>query len=529
MCKDKVKKVLLLNPPGRCLIGKDGAISERKHCHPHLGLAYLAASLLKFNYEAEVIDMLAEGYDNERYTKQFVYYGLSFEETIERIKKSNPDVIGVSVLFSNLAMEAYRLVKALRKAFPDKYIIMGGHHVSAMPLRVMENQDLDFVLTGESDLTLVQLCDALNGRGSLRDIRGLYWRDGENIIDNSSGFVPIVKGNDFKYFTRKDSPNPNDVMELPLPAWHLMPMEKYWSSKVRPGAGDLQRERYAVMVSTRGCPHTCYFCTSPLMGGYKNYRKRTNDDVIREIRWLHDEYGVREILFLDDNFFVSKPRVKELCKLLAKEFPDMAFSVPAGTEINALDEEMIDLLAEANFYRLVLAVESSNQEIQDGLIDKRVDLSRVPKIIEYIKSKGMEVRAGFMIGFPGEKRASIESTAKFALSLDLDDFVLSVVTPLPGTPLHDECVAKGLLSEDFDCDDIRYAISSIKIEDMSADEIESLRRNVWLTHQRNKREQKKGIQRNVHVKFETVDDFATAGFQQKDRIGFSGFPNVADE
>ncbi|MDA1373016.1 MAG: cobalamin-dependent protein, partial [Proteobacteria bacterium] len=160
MLEFPVRKVLLINPPGRCLIGRDGKILERKHCHPHLGLAYLAASLIKFDYQVEVIDMLAEGYENERYTEHFVFYGLSFDDTIERIRKSNPGVIGVSVLFSNLAMEANRLVQEIKKAFPGTPIVMGGHHPSAAPLHVMKNPDVDYVLTGESDLTIVELCDA---------------------------------------------------------------------------------------------------------------------------------------------------------------------------------------------------------------------------------------------------------------------------------------------------------------------------------------------------------------------------------
>ena len=517
----KVKKILLINPPGRCMIGRDGKINERKHCHPHLGLAYLAASLLKFDYEVEVIDMLAEGYEQERYTEHFVFYGLSFDETIERIRKSNPDVIGVSVLFSNLALEAYRLVKALKAAFPDKPIVLGGHHPSAAPLHVMKNQDVDFVLTGESDLTMVELCDALNGKGELLSIRGLYWRKDGQVMDNTSHVTPIVQGKEFKYFTSKDSSNPQKVMELPLPAWHLLPMEKYMSSTVRSGAGDVQRERYAVMVSTRGCPHTCYFCTSPLMGGYKNYRQRTNEDVIREIRWLKEEYGIKEVAFLDDNFFVSAPRVKQLCPMLAQEFPDMVFSVPSGAEINALDEEMIDLLAKANFHRLILAIESGSQDIQNGLIDKKVKLDRVPKVIQYIKSKGIEVRGFFMIGFPGEKRASMEATAKFALSLDLDDFAISIVTPLPGTPLHDECLDKGILVEDFDSDDIRYGVSSIKIDDMTPEEVEGLRREMWLANWERKIEaDKKKAQKDVHFKFHNPADFATAGFGDKERLGY---------
>jgi len=516
----QVKKVLLINPPGRCLIGRDGKIIERKHCHPHLGLAYLAASLLKFNYQVEVIDMLAEGYEQERYTDHFVYYGLNFEETIERIRKSDPDMIGVSILFSNLAMEAYRFVNALKVAFPDKLIVLGGHHLSATPLHVMENPNVDYVMTGECDLTLVELCDAINGKGDIAAIRGLFWRNEGQVIDNSAHRTPVVKGNDFKYFTREDNPNPQNVMELPFPAWHLLPMEKYMSSAVRSGAGDVQRERYAVMVSTRGCPHSCYYCTSPLMGGFKNYRRRTNEDVIKEIRWLKDEFGVEEVAFLDDNFFVSSPRVKQLCPMLAQEFPDMVFSVPAGAEVNALDEEMIILLGKANFRRLNLAIESGNQTIQNGLIDKKVKLERIPKVIENIRANGIEVRGMFMIGFPGEKRASMEATANYALSLDLDDIAISIVSPLPGTPLHDECLKKGILVEGFDSDDIRYGISAIKIEDMTPEEVEKLRRDAWLAQWEKKRKASNKDPKNVHVKWENPEDFATAGFGEKKRFGF---------
>ncbi len=258
------------------------------------------------------------------------------------------------------------------------------------------------------------------------------------------------------------------------------------------------------------------------MGGFKGYRKRTNDDVIDEIRWLRDDFGVQEIQFLDDNFFVSGPRVKALCKDLAENFPDMTFSVPAGTEVNALDEEMIDHLADANFYRLTMAIESANQEIQDEKIDKRVDLEKVPQLIQYAKSRGIEVRGFLMIGFPDETKESILHTADYAMSLEMDDFALSVVTPLPGTPVHDEAVERGLLTEAFDPDDIRYSVSSIKIEGMSQEEIEDVRRNTWRRHQELKRERAKS-DKAVHKSFSGAAEYATAGFKKKNRVGFSGF------
>ncbi|MGE4221105.1 MAG: radical SAM protein, partial [Alphaproteobacteria bacterium] len=334
---------------------------------------------------------------------------------------------------------------------------------------------------------------------------------------------PAVTGSAFRYYHRKDGPNPGALETLPLPAWDLFPMDAYWQSEVRAGGGDVQRERYAVMVSTRGCPHVCFYCTSPLMGGYKGYRKRTNEDVVREIAWLRDEFGVEEIQFLDDNFFVSAPRVKDLCRRLAAEFPEISFSVPAGTEVNALDEEMIDLLAAANFHRITLAIESGNPDIQANQINKHVDLARVPEVVKAIRARGMEVRGFLMIGFPGESRESILHTADYAMSLELDDFALSVVTPLPGTPVHDEAVAKGLLAENFNPDDIRYSVSTIRIDGMTADEIEAVRRETWRRHQEAKRARAANAESKVHRRFETVADYAAAGFSDKGRVGFSGF------
>lgn len=511
-----MNKILLINPPGRCLIAPDGGIAERKHCSPPLGLAYLAAGLLKNGYSVEILDMLAEGYEQERYTEQFVYYGLSTSQALERIQQADPDLIGISVLFSNIARQCLNLAALIKENFPDKYILFGGHHPSSIPLRTMENPAVDFVLTGEADDTVVQLCDCLKGRFDLDSVKGLFYRKNGKIVDTMSSITPVVQGRDFKYYRAAKGPNPGRLDALPYPAWDIFPMEKYFSAEVRQGGTDVRRERYAVMVSTRGCAHSCYYCTSPLMGGYKGFRRRTVECVIDEIKWLRRKYGVEEIQFLDDNFFISKSHAKKLCRALAREFPDMLFSVPSGAEVNMLDGEIIDLLAEANFYHMTLALESGNQEIQDSLINKRVDLSRAPEVIARLKKVGMEVRGFLMIGFPGETRESILHTADYALSLDLDGFALSIVTPLPGTPLYDECVENNLLYEEFEPDDIRYSISAIKNEFMDAREIEQVRRQTWLEHQKLKERNTAG---EAKRHYRDAGDYALAGFSEKEPIG----------
>lgn len=505
---------MMINPPGKVYLYPDGSPAHRKHCSPPLGLAYLASHLLENGFEPVVLDALAEGYAQEAIIQPYLYYGLSNDEIVRRVCAEAPDVIGVSVLFSNIFREAIELCQALKQALPDTPIVMGGHHPTGAPLEVMRHPEVDFVLIAEADLSLPQLMHALNGRISLEEVPGLYYRHDGEVTNTLGNTRRVVDGEGWGYYNRKDLGTHDNLAAAPRPAWHLINLDAYWNTDVRIGGGDAVRERYAVMVSTRGCPHVCYFCTSPLMAGYKGYRRRTNEDVLAEIRWLRDIYGVQEVQFLDDNFYVSKPRVKDLLKSIASEFPDMVFGVPGGTEVNALDEEVIDLMAAANFHKTLLAIEAGDPELQAALVDKKVKLHRVPQIVAYLKSRRIETRALYMIGFPDEKRESIEKTIEMARTLDVDDFYISIVTPLPGTPLYDQCMEKGLFIDGYDVNNIRFSTSVIKLPDITPQELEDLRRTVWrevFEEKRRKMQVMAGEDRKK--KFTDRIDYELAGFR----------------
>jgi len=481
-------------------------------------LAYLAANLLQNGYEVQVMDILAEGYKNEIFKNHSIIYGLSTEDILARIEKAKPDIIGISVLFSFLIMEVFELCKTIKEHFPDIPIVLGGQHPSGAPEDVMKCEYVDFVIVAEADQSIVLFLESLNGRLSRYEVPNLYYREHGEIKNTLSRRTPVTKGMGWSYYNLKNAGIPSKVDDLPFPAWDIFPLEDYWNSDVRIGGGDVVRKRHAVMISTRGCPHACYFCTSPLMSGYRGYRMRKNGEVIREIRWLVSQYGVEEIAFLDDNFFVSKPRVKRLLKMIAAEFPSIYFHVPGGTEVNALDHEMIDLLAEANFYKIQIAVEAADQSVQNSLIDKKVKVDRVPETIDYLKSKGIETRALFMIGFPGETREQIQKTIDLAKSIDVDDFYISIVTPLPGTPVYDECIEKGLFVDGFDVNKHRYSSAKIKLPDTTPDELEQIRRDVWQEVFNEKRKKMKSIAGDRLRQFTDISEYERAGFTSLDNI-----------
>ena len=417
MSNKRLNKILLINPPGVVYLFPDGRPAHRKHCVPPLGMAYLAASLFENGYEVEVLDILAEGYEFERLHEDHgrcLIYGLPMDKVLDRVRQSQPDLIGISVLFSSSASEAHRICEALKSEFPDLPIVLGGQHPTGAPDEVMEDRNIDYVMLGEAERSLIALLEALNHRKSIEEVPSLVYRYDGNVRNTMDNIKPTYAGRDYNYYRARDFNLPMNLDELPRPAWHLFPLKAYWNVDVRISGGDAAAERYLPMISTRGCPHVCYYCTSPLQSGYKGYRKHDNESVIEQIRWQIEEFKINEVMFFDDNFFVSAPRAKALVRRIGEEFPDTLFSVPGGTEVNALDEEMIDLLHDANFYKITLNIESGNQELQDTLIDKKVKLHRVLRIVDYLRSKNIETKAMLMIGFPGETRESIERTVALA-------------------------------------------------------------------------------------------------------------------
>jgi anaerobic magnesium-protoporphyrin IX monomethyl ester cyclase len=451
--QNNVKKILLINPPGKITITKEGS-RERKLAVPPLGLASLATNLRKEDLEVEILDSLIEGYENEQGTDSIIY-GLNPSDISKKISDFNPDMVGISCLFSNRIKEVLDICKTVRQTALRPYIVLGGQHPSGTP-SLIKNTNIDYILKGESDDSLVDLVRAINGTGDVSNVDGIVTKKGS--------------------FPKKYFP---DVNELPLPSWDLVNLKKYWNVGVSDYETSSDKEKkFMVMMTSRGCPHNCSFCTSTLMSGRK-YRLRNLDSVLSEITKYKQDYGVNEIHFWDDNFFANTNRTKLLLKSLIKEFPNTNFQVPSGSEINKVDSEIIGLLSEAGFKKLFLAVESPNASIQKDYIDKRVDLDRVYGIVKEVQKAGLIAEGSFMVGFPGETKEQIDAAFKRATEYNFDRISISIVNPLPGTPLYNLCKRKKLFYDDFDPSDIRWSNENIKLEGVERGYISEIRRKIW--------------------------------------------------
>ena len=463
--RSPIKKVMLINPQGKITLTEHGS-RERKLAVPPLGLAYLAAQLRRFDFEVDILDTLIEGYEHEETSERTILYGLPEEKIRNRIRVFNPDMIGVSCLFSNRGREALRLCQIAKEELPDAHVILGGQHPSGYPSLVLE-PFIDYLMYGEAEDSLIELIEAINTKSDLKKVSQLILKEDGRVWRSPQMRLP-------------------DIHTLPLPAWDFINLEKYWAV----GLADYEikeenEKKFMVMISSRGCPHDCFFCTSPMMTE-RRYRQRAIPEIVNEISAYVDKFGTREIHFWDDNFFINKKRVKELLKELIKTFPTLSFQVPSGSEINAIDEEVIDLMAQAGFKKLFMAVESPNEEIQAGYVDKKVDLSRIKQLVAKLRQVGIISEGSFMVGFPHETKNQVDATFKKAQEFGFDRISISIVNPLPGTPLYEMCVKDNLLYPDFDPQNIRWSAENIKLEEVERGYLGKRRREVWVEYMKNR-------------------------------------------
>ncbi|MBF0587520.1 MAG: B12-binding domain-containing radical SAM protein [Magnetococcales bacterium] len=455
--RSPIRRVLLIAPAGKITLTKEGS-RERKLAVPPLGLAYLAAQLQLLDVQVEILDALIEGYQQERVVGRTIYYGLDDAAIRRKLEAYKPDMIGISCPFSNRAQDVLKLAKMAKQTCPEAHLVMGGQHPSGMPEMVLDPH-VDYLLFGESDLALPRLIRAINGGHPLD-------RVGQLIYKTTAGFHQV------------EDYQPPLVEDLPWPAWDKVDLQRYWQAGLADYEVHEGEKRFMIMLTSRGCPHNCGFCTAP-MTSRRHYRLREIDDVMAEIHHNRARYNPDEIHFWDDNFFIHRKRVKTLLRRVIRETPDLRYQVPSGGEVNAFDDEMIELMAEAGFNKIFLAVESANAEVQDRMVAKRVNLDRIEKIVEKCQKAGLITEGVFMVGFPGETKEQIDHTFQRATQYGFDRLSFSIVNPLPGTALYRQCLEEKLFHDDFDGFDIRWSKENIRLEGVERGYIARRRREVW--------------------------------------------------
>jgi len=301
---------------------------------------------------------------------------------------------------------------------PDALVVAGGPQLSFYPQEFLSFASIDLGVQGDGEETLLELVRRLESGGGLDDLAG-------TVVKTSEG----VKINPARPFIE-------DLDRLPFPAVDMLELNNYRALTVE--------HPFFTMVSSRGCPYHCGFCTQAHCGD--RVRQRSAENLAQEIEEYLTKYAAREIIMFDETFTLNRRRVLEICRLIAER--KLRFRWNIRTRVDTIDEEMLRALKAAGCYGLHMGIESGDAGILE-IMEKGITLQRVREAFALARRLGFMTRGYFMIGYLGENRQTYRATVDLARELNMDWASFSITTPLPATPLYRAALEKGLIGEDY--------------------------------------------------------------------------------
>lgn len=351
--------ITLLNPNANVEVVKFLQIST-----PPLGLGYLASNLRENGFKVRIIDDLVEK--------------LSFDELLKRLKGSK--IVGITSTTATFN-SALAYAKKIKNALKDVFLILGGVHVSFEPEKALQNDFVDAVCIGEGEETIVEVAERVEADKSLEGVRGVYYKENGKIIRNERrGFI-------------------EDLDSLPFPAYDLMPLDKYTVLG--------ERLEQFPMITSRGCPFACRYCSSSLYMGHR-FRARSARNVADEIEWLCEEFEAKHIAFGDDTFTLNKKRVVDICTEIKKRGLEITWS--CSSRIDTITAELLKMMKSAGCVAIYYGIESASKRILD-YYRKKISLEKAKEVVRATKKAGISAICSFILGAPMETKEEMKKNA----------------------------------------------------------------------------------------------------------------------
>lgn len=375
--------------------------------YPPLGLLYLGGSVQDIVDDMQILDANI--------------LRLGKKEIVKMIEEFAPDILGISINVVT-AKVSKEIVALIKDVMPDIKLLAGGPLPTIFPDKWLEY--FDVVIVGEGEYPFRQVIQQL--------------KKGKNIADDFPG-ICTKRGN----YIKAEHP---DLDELPLPAYdYLIPDLQYYSQKAR-----IVKSYMAPVLTSRGCPYSCVFCDKSVHG--TNFRPRSPESVIKEIQWLHDKYGVRQLDILDDNFTFDMKRAERILDGII-QIDDFAINCQNGIRADKIDENLVLKMKQAGVFRVGIGIESGNLSVLKKL-NKKLDLKDVINTIRMFRRYNITVQGYFIIGFPFENKKCIKDTVKFAIKANPHLANFSHFFPIVGTPIYKELQKQGqLLTDEGEAED----------------------------------------------------------------------------
>jgi len=367
--------------------------------------------------------------------------GCSADEVAERVQYLKPILVAVVVYghqpsaSTQIMTAAGQFCTAIKESFREQAILLVGGHVAALPERTLREENADFVAAGEGLHTLVSLIEALkSSRPDFSKVPGLWYRADGAIRKNSDR--PLVSNLD---------------VEMPGQAWDLLPMARYRAHNWH-CLGGRDRQPYAAIYTTLGCPYHCSFCCiqAPFKSGEKaaglrestnSYRYWSPDAVLAQIDILVNKYGVRNIKIADEMFVLNRKHVLGICDRIIERGYDL--NIWAYTRVDTVKNGMLEKLKAAGFNWLAFGIEAGAEQVRAD-VDKAFGQEEVADVLDRVRNAGINVIGNYIFGLPEDNRETMQATLDLALDLNCEFANFYSAMAYPGSVLYDRAIRQGI-------------------------------------------------------------------------------------
>lgn len=452
-------KILLASP-------ESDVWNSRKHIH--MGLGYLAGALLAHGYDCEIWDAAVEE---------------ELESLEDRLKRQPVDIVGLSAP-TPLIVNAWEAARTAKQQ--GAITILGGPHLTLMPDESMHKDEVDLVVRGEAEYTIVQIMQAMEREVAIRQAR-LNGHNGSrngsleaSRLEVGAPLWPLEPSKPRHFHTEagwgqieglswrneagqiihnRDRVLPEDIDAIPFPAHDMFKIDRYTNLNPLTDGLDMHSRTYTIITS-RGCPYKCTYCSKPITGD--TWRARSVDNVIAEWEWLVKDLGATEIGITDDIWNLDRERAKNLCRALIKaNLNHVPWVTVHGMKVNNTDAELFRLMKQAGCKRVGFGIENGDDWMLRHVIKKGQTVDMVRQAVKNAKAAKLQTMGFFIFGMPGETEESMEKTIQLALELDPDLAHFMMAAPFPGTAMWETLKEQGNVFSD-NMDWAQLAIQSDK-------------------------------------------------------------------
>lgn len=451
--------VLIINPAARNGVyqelGKELAAIE-----PPVWAAMIAASLRSRGYSVALLDGEGEG--------------ITVDETASRVADYDARLIVIVVYGQQPSAStqnmhgAGMLCRRIKENYPDSKLMLAGGHVSALPERTLLEEAADFVCQGEGPATISGLLDTdLKDKAQYAKVPGLWYMDeGKAVFAGPAGVIPQDRLEE----------------ELPGMAFDLLPMANYRAHNWHCFDRISERQPYASIYTSLGCPFNCSFCCINAPFGKPGFRYWDPGFMIKQFDILAEKYNVKNIKLADEMFVLYEKHFMELCRLLKER--DYGFNIWAYARVDTVKPRYLEALKAAGINWLALGIESGNKAVRSEASKGRFEQEDITTVVKRIKDAGINVIGNYMFGLPEDDLDTMQQTLDLAVELNCEMANFYSVMAYPGSRLYAEALRNGWKLPETWLGYSQHAYETLPLptKHVGAGEVLAFRDKAWQTY-----------------------------------------------